>query len=50
MRENKELFKENIKKTFKGGYLFGNDFPLFKSKNINITQTIFYYLFISEII
>ena len=30
MRENKEQFKENVKRTLKGGYLFGQQFPRFK--------------------
>ena len=30
MREDKEQFKENLKRTLKGGYLFGQQFPLFK--------------------
>ena len=30
MRENKELFKENVRKTLRGGYLFGQDFPRFR--------------------
>ena len=30
MRDNMDLFKENVKKTLRGGYLFGQDFPRFK--------------------
>ena len=30
MRENKEQFKENVKKTIKGGYMFGQQFPRFR--------------------
>ena len=30
MRENKEQFKENVKKTIRGGYHFGQDFPRFR--------------------
>ena len=30
MREDKEQFKENLKRTLKGGYLFGQQFPRFK--------------------
>ena len=30
MRENKQLFKDNIKKTLRGGYHFGQDFPRFR--------------------
>ena len=30
MRENPDQFKENVKKTLKGGYLFGQQFPRFK--------------------
>ena len=29
MRENKEQFKENVKRTLKGGCLFGQQFPYF---------------------
>ena len=30
MRDNKDQFKENVKRTLKGGYQFGQDFPRFK--------------------
>ena len=30
MRENLEQFKENVKKSLRGGYQFGQDFPRFK--------------------
>ena len=30
MRENPAQFKENVKKTLKGGYLFGQQFPRFR--------------------
>lgn len=30
MRENEPVFKENVKKTLRGGYMFGQDFPRFK--------------------
>ena len=30
MRENENLFKENLKKTLKGGRVFGQDFPYFR--------------------
>ena len=30
MRENPEQFQENVKKSLKGGYQFGQDFPRFK--------------------
>ena len=30
MRDNKEQFKENVKRTLRGGYQFGQDFPRFK--------------------
>ena len=29
MRENKDQFKENVKKTLRGGFLFGQEFPYF---------------------
>ena len=29
MRENKDQFRENVKKTLKGGFLFGQEFPYF---------------------
>ena len=30
MRDNKDQFKENVKRTLRGGYQFGQDFPRFK--------------------
>ena len=30
MRDNMEQFKENVKRTLRGGYQFGQDFPRFK--------------------
>ena len=29
MRDNIQQFKENVKRTLKGGYCFGQDFPRF---------------------